>query len=387
MIDGQPLACFQPFIDTATGRIAGVEALGRLRQANGQLTSVGPLFADPRAPSAALRRLDRQIRDNALSRLHEAPRDWFLSLNMSPRWISRLSNGQALPSLKQLARHKVDPRRIVFEITELGGDSLRLAEVVSRYREAGARIAIDDFGAGYSQLDRVLALQPDILKLDMRLFQAAARGGPSSEVVKALAQMAEKTGCWIIAEGVETEAELNFALECGSRYVQGYLFARAELEFFATDAFVARFAELRERYVQQKLAERTRLMSLRQQLGGLMNTLQSWAQGQAPLSQLPQPDGYPWLLRFYQCDRHGTQLTPNLEWRNNAWQADSSYLGHNWSWRPYFYHLLAEGWDERRLILSSTYRDATSNQYCLTAGQFFDNGQRLLLIDIDAAGL
>ncbi|MEO6679610.1 MAG: diguanylate phosphodiesterase, partial [Pseudomonas sp.] len=43
MIDGQPLACFQPFIDTATGRIAGVEALGRLRQADGQLTSVGPL--------------------------------------------------------------------------------------------------------------------------------------------------------------------------------------------------------------------------------------------------------------------------------------------------------------------------------------------------------
>ncbi|NWD89462.1 diguanylate phosphodiesterase, partial [Pseudomonas sp. K5002] len=43
MIDGQPLACFQPFIDTATGRIAGVEALGRLRQANGQLRSVGPL--------------------------------------------------------------------------------------------------------------------------------------------------------------------------------------------------------------------------------------------------------------------------------------------------------------------------------------------------------
>ena len=387
MIDGQPLACFQPFIDTATGRIAGIEALGRLRQANGQLTSVGPLFADPRTPSAALRRLDRQIRDNALSRLHEAPRDWFLSLNMSPRWISRLSNGQALPSLKQLAQYDIDPQRIVFEITELGGDSQRLAEVVSRYRTAGARIAIDDFGAGYSQLDRVLALQPDILKLDMRLFQAAARGGPSSEVVKALAQMAEKTGCWIIAEGVETEAELNFALECGSRYVQGYLFAKAELDFFATDAFVPRFAELRERYVQHKLAERARLRGLRQQLDGLMTTLQSWAQGQAPLSRLPRPDDYPWLLRFYQCDRHGTQLTPNLEWRNNAWQADSNYLGHNWSWRPYFYHLLAEGWDERRLILSSTYRDATSNQYCLTAGQFFDNGQRLLLIDIDAAGL
>ncbi len=206
-------------------------------------------------------------------------------------------------------------------------------------------------------------------------------------MVKALAQMAEKTGCWIIAEGVETEAELSFALECGSRYVQGYLFAKAEQAFFRSDAFVDRFAELRERYVQQKLAERARLMKLRLQLGELMGLLQAWAQAQAPLSQLPQLDNYPWLLRFYQCDRHGTQLTPNLEWRHQAWQADSSYVGHNWSWRPYFYQLLAEGWDERRLTLSGTYRDATTNQYCLTAGQFFDDGRRLLLIDIDAAGL
>jgi len=387
VIDGQPLACFQPFIDTATGRIAGVEALGRLRQPDGQLASVGPLFADPRTPAIALRRLDRQIRDNALSRLHEAPAEWFLSLNMSPRWISRLRADQPLPSLKQMLRHGVDPQRIVFEITELGGNSQRLAEVVARYREAGARIAIDDFGAGYSQLDRVLALQPDILKLDMRLFQAAALGGPSSDVVKALAQMAEKTGCWIIAEGVETEAQLNFALECGSRYVQGFLFARAQEAFYPTDAFVQRFAELRQRYVRQKLAERGRLMQMRQQLGELMAILQTWAQAHAPLSALPQLEAFPWLLRFYQCDRHGTQLTPNLEWRHNRWVADNRYLGHNWSWRPYFYHLLAEGWEERRLTLSSTYRDATSNQYCLTAGQFFDNGERLLLIDIDAAGL
>ena len=387
MIDGQPLACFQPFIDTATGRIAGVEALGRLRQADGQLASVGPLFADPRTNAIILRRLDRQLRDDALRRLHEAPSDWFLSLNISPRWISRLRPDQPLPSLKQLSSQGIDPRRIVFEITELGGDIQRLAQVVTRYRQAGARIAIDDFGAGYSQLDRVLALQPDILKLDMRLFQAAALGGPSTDVVKALALMAEKTGCWIIAEGVETEAQLNFALECGSRYVQGFLFAGAQEEFFATDAFVERFAQLRQRYVQQKLAERGRLMNMRQQLGELMAILQAWAQNRAPLSALPQLDAFPWLLRFYQCDRHGTQLTPNLEWRNNGWVADNRYLGHNWSWRPYFYHLLAEGWDERRLTLSNTYRDATSNQYCLTAGQFFDNGERLLLIDIDAVGL
>ena len=106
-----------------------------------------------------------------------------------------------------------------------------------------------------------------------------------------------------------------------------------------------------------------------------------------PLDRLLHPVDYPWLLRVYQCDRHGTQISPNLQWDGRRWQEDPRYLGHNWSWRPYFYQLLAEGWEERRLTLSSTYRDATTNQYCLTAGQFIDNGRRLLLLDIDAAGL
>ncbi len=308
MFNGQPLAVFQPFIDTATGRIAGVEALARLRSDDGRLHSAGPLFSDPKTPPAALRRLDREIRRQALSRFHEAPSDWFLSLNISPRWISRLRPAQPLPSLKQLGHSGIDPARIVFEITELGGASSRLPGVVASYRQAGARIAIDDFGAGYSQLDRVLALQPDILKLDMRLFQQAARGGPSSEVVKALAQMAEKTGCWIIAEGVETEAELDFALECGARYVQGYLFAKPEEAFFSSQAFVKRFAQLRDHYVQQKLAERARLMTLRQQLGELMNSFKTWISAGEHAEQLPHPHAHPWLLRIYQCDRHGTQL-------------------------------------------------------------------------------
>ena len=66
VIEGQPVACFQPFIDTATGRIAGVEALGRLRHADGSLRSVGPLFTDPRISPSALRRLDRDLLRDAL---------------------------------------------------------------------------------------------------------------------------------------------------------------------------------------------------------------------------------------------------------------------------------------------------------------------------------
>jgi hypothetical protein len=295
------------------------------------------------------------------------------------------ASGPAAAEPQATERHGVDPRRIVFEITELGGDIQRLAQVVTRYRQAGARIAIDDFGAGYSARSGagVAAGHSQTRHAPVPGCGAAGRAVTWSRPWRL---MAEKTGCWIIAEGVETEAQLNFALECGSRYVQGFLFAgRKRNSSPPTPSSSAlhncasvMFSKTGRARTPDEHAPAT---------GELMAILQAWAQNRAPLSALPQLDAFPWLLRFYQCDRHGTQLTPNLEWRNNGWVADDRYLGHNWSWRPYFYHLLAEGWDERRLTLSSTYRDATSNQYCLTAGQFFDNGERLLLIDIDAAGL
>ena len=383
MNEVQPLPVFQPFIDTATGQISGVEALARIRGSSGRLISAGALFSDPNTPQAALLKLDRNIRQQALIRFQQAPQHWFLSLNISPHWISRLRPNQPLPSLKQIELSGIDPRRIVLEITELNDANNRLPETVLRYRAAGIRIAIDDFGAGHSQIDRVVSLQPDILKLDMRLFKAAALGGTSGEIVRALALMAERTGCWIIAEGVETHTELDFALECGVRYVQGYLFAQPRQRFFANDAFVTSFARQRDRYVQQKLRERTQLIKLRNQLNQLFIQLDTWLSAGCK-GTLPTPASYPWLLRLYQCDRHGTQISPNIEWRESGWRTNSNYLGHNWSWRPYFYQILAESWDAHRLVLSNPYRDVTSNQYCLTAGQFIDKGKRLLLVDIDA---
>lgn len=383
MITGQPLPYFQPLIDTATGRIAGYEALARLRQDDGSIVSAGPLFTDPRTPAHDLLELDRSIRKLALERFRDNP-GGFLTLNISPQWISQLQPDKPLPSLQLLAETGLSPDQVVFEITELQGDIDQLREVVKRYREAGIRIAIDDFGAGYSMLDRVLALEPDILKLDIQLFRKAASGkGNSGDFVRALALMAEKSGCWIIAEGVETEQELHFALECGTRYVQGYLFAKPEENFLPERAVEAQFSALRDHYVSSKLAERAQLATLRAQLSELFGLLNRWLAAGAKPDDLPAHDNYPWLLRCFLCDAHGTQISPNYEWLQDRWQADPHYLDHNWSWRPYFYQILAEAGEDSRVILSNRYRDATTNQYCMTSGLFIDNSRHLLLVDID----
>tara|TARA_R110001599_G_scaffold31658_1_gene105090 strand:+ start:29530 stop:30705 length:1176 start_codon:yes stop_codon:yes gene_type:complete len=385
VFNGQPLPFFQPLIDTATGRIAGYEALARLKDDEGQIVSAGPLFTDPSVDPVDLLELDRTIRRQAFEAFRDNPAG-FISVNISPLWVSQLKPGEPLPSLELLKEIGLPPEQVVFEITELQGNIQDLSDAVRRYREAGIRIAIDDFGAGSSMLDRVLALEPDILKLDIQLFRRAASGkGNSGDFVKALALMAEKSGCWIIAEGVETEQELHFALECGARYVQGYLFAHPAENFLPADAVQTEFARMRDDFARSKLAEREKLAELRGTLGNLFAELVEWlAKGGDP-ADLPSPAQYPWLLRCFLCDAHGTQISPNYEWAEKRWQPDPRYLDHNWSWRPYFYQILSEAGQGSRIILSSRYRDATSNQYCITSGLFIDDSRHLLLVDIDAS--
>ena len=117
----------------------------------------------------------------------------------------------------------------------------------------------------------------------------------------------------------------------------------------------------------------------------LFADLRVWLSKGALPAHLPSPSAYPWLVRCFLCDAHGTQISPNYEWKDDAWQTDPRYLDHNWSWRPYFYQILAEAGEDSRVILSNRYRDATTNQYCLTSGLFIDDSRHLLLVDIDTS--
>ena len=169
MIEGQPLPYYQPLIDTATGRVAGYEALARLRRDDGEVVSAGPLFSDPEVDQTELLHLDRDVRRMALEHFQATPTG-FIALNISPKGLTQISLEAPLPSLMLLEELGLPPERVVFEISGLEGDPDRLRQVVTRYKSAGIRVAVDDFGTGYSMLDQVIALQPDFLKLDIQLL-------------------------------------------------------------------------------------------------------------------------------------------------------------------------------------------------------------------------
>ena len=106
---------------------------------------------------------------------------------------------------------------------------MHVREIVRAYRALGFTTAIDDFGAGHAGLGLLANLQTDALKLDMELIRNVNASRPRQQIVKSMVGLCREMGLRLIAEGVETEAELEALASAGVRYVQGYLLARPQM--------------------------------------------------------------------------------------------------------------------------------------------------------------
>ena len=119
-------------------------------------------------------------------------------------------------------------RRIMFEFTENERmtDVTHVQRIITEYRKHGFATALDDFGAGYAGLNLLASFQPDFIKLDMELIRGIATSPARQTIVSGVIMMARQLGVAVIAEGVETEAELMALRAAGIQLFQGYLFAK-----------------------------------------------------------------------------------------------------------------------------------------------------------------
>jgi EAL domain-containing protein (putative c-di-GMP-specific phosphodiesterase class I) len=107
-----------------------------------------------------------------------------------------------------------------------------LAKRINEFRALGLKVAIDDFGSGYSGLNLLADFQPDQIKLDMRLVRGIDLNGPRQAIVRAVGQVCVDLGIDVIAEGVETVEEYTWLANHDVRLFQGFLFARPGFESF-----------------------------------------------------------------------------------------------------------------------------------------------------------
>ncbi len=219
---------FQPIVDTTTGAVYAYEALVRGPQNQTAASILAQVTPENRYS------FDQNCRVRAIelaARLGLARTGAHLSINFMPGAV--YSPAACIQLTLRTAREFQFPLdRLIFEITE--GEQVRdkdhLAGIAAEYRKHGFRLALDDFGAGYSSLNFLASVATDVLKLDMELTRNLHLRPTALAIVKSTVALAQSLGAEIIAEGVETLDEYEAVRGCGIHLMQGYLLAKPAFE-------------------------------------------------------------------------------------------------------------------------------------------------------------
>lgn len=227
LVERQLTTLFQPIVDLAHGRVAGFEGL--IRGPSGSpLHSPLQLFSAAEATGMRepIEHLSRQVTIGSFHRLDLPGR---LFLNVSPECLLQPTTraGRTLTYIRELG---VDPSRVVIELTEnqptFDFDLMR--DAVRHYRDMGFSIAIDDLGQGFSSLRLWSELRPEFVKIDRHFVQGVDGDSVKRQFLESLQEIALRSGCSVIAEGIETEGEMAAVAATGIALGQGYWFARPQ---------------------------------------------------------------------------------------------------------------------------------------------------------------
>lgn len=208
---------YQPILALDDGRIAGLECLARFsasppRTPDRWFAEAGQVGLGTELELLAARK--------ALAALADLPADTYLAVNISASTVCSREFAALVDGLPA--------ERIVLEITEheLIPDYAALLQRLEPYRARGMRLAVDDAGAGYASLKHVLALNPELIKLDNSLVRGIAEDSGRRALAAAFAAFAREIGSIVVAEGIETQPEADVVRELGLAEGQGYFFAR-----------------------------------------------------------------------------------------------------------------------------------------------------------------
>lgn len=229
MARGQVSVRFQPQVAIDTDAMVGVEALARWEHPR-----LGSLGAGTLLAAAERAGLGLALSEHIQRRVLECASAWppalaplRLSLNLTAADLAR--PGFIAAFLAHVDASGFPRGRLTLEVTETGlmADLDRAADLLAELRGAGCRVAIDDFGTGYSSLAYLKALPLDYLKIDRALAQDIAGSARDRVVIRGVIDMARALGLTVIAEGVETEQQLDLLAAEGCTLYQGYLFSPA----------------------------------------------------------------------------------------------------------------------------------------------------------------
>jgi diguanylate cyclase (GGDEF)-like protein/PAS domain S-box-containing protein len=222
---------FQPIYRLASGKLEGFESILRWRRPDGQVESFHDLLSVAEATGLSLT-LGRESLNIACQQLHvwsdAMPQQRLnVTLNITHRQFYHPDLSSQIE--KVLAATQVDPSCLVFEVAETTlNENLPLAvEILARLARFKVRLAVDNFGDSLAPLDHLLSLPIDMVKMSPQLTAAAASEGRPQAVLASLVHLGHALGVEVVAQGIESQAQLDTLVEIGCELGQGHLFSHA----------------------------------------------------------------------------------------------------------------------------------------------------------------
>jgi len=224
-------AFYQPIFMFDTRKIVGMEALCRLKTRDGRIVAASDFYeatSDAQVATDLTQRMMSIVASDVRKWLDMGIPFQHVGINIASADI----HGGKLHERLTAAFHRenVPLQHVILEITEtvyIGERDQIVAREIKDLRTEGLRIALDDFGTGYASLTHLLTVPIDIIKIDKSFVDRLAPDDAGAAIVEGLVQIAGKLGIRVVAEGVETEAQIEQLSRLGCHIGQGYLFSKA----------------------------------------------------------------------------------------------------------------------------------------------------------------
>src|SRR5882672_9726986 len=384
---------FQPIFSLAHRRPVGYEGLIRGTDSTGKAYLATQLLA--KAPAGVPRmQLDRQCRALHVRNFRRlGDEDSWLFLNVDPHIAVQ---GLRFGSFAQMLEENGLPaHRVAVELIETPfDDEKRLVAAVEHYRAIGCLIVIDDFGAGYSNFDRIWRLKPDIVKIDREMTRRVTVEPLARRMFAGIISVLHESGALVCVEGIETEGEALCATDADADLMQGNYFAspaaQLQPEHACDDLFVRLFRNFRLETADFYDQRRVRLQPYVSALANAVLALSAGADRASAVRALLALDC---TERCYLIGSGGLQIGANVDAESNVYSQDPRFeavqpsAGTDWQTKDYFRRAIeAPG----KAQITRPYLSVTGPKLCVTLSFAFeasDGSQQVLCLDLDFAAL